>query len=363
MAHFRQSWRYDRRQPVHANTSPKLCSKPPTNRWRSVQLGLLCAAALQLSPLSALAQDPNQSALAEELFNRGRALMAADDLPAACAALAESQRLDPAVGTLLNLAVCHERQGRLASAWSEFLQVASAAERDQQRDRAQFARRKADELEPRIQKLELVVPAQVASIQELRIRLDEHELGRAAWSNPIPLDPGEHSIELQAPGYQPHSTKFSIGESQPPLQLQLPPLEAEAETQPEATSQPATAAPPAQQGARGETQRVVGYGLAGAGVVGLGLAGYFGIRAMGHKNDRDRYCDDDNVCSARGVLLDQDARDAASAANVAAAVGAVLIGGGLTILLLSPSEDDSPALAASVNPTLDRSQLVLSGQF
>lgn len=344
---------------MHVNSSPNLCSKPPTCRWRTAQLGLLCAAALQLSTLPALAQDPNQSALAEELFNRGRALMAADDLPAACAALAESQRLDPAVGTLLNLAVCHERQGRLASAWSEFLQVASAAERDQQLDRAKFARRKADELEPRIQKLELLVPSQVTSIQDLRIRLDEHELGRAAWSNPIPLDPGEHSIDLQAPGYRPYSTKFSIGESQPPLQLQLPQLEAE----PEASSPLPVPATPARQQRRGETQRLVGYGLTGAGVIGLGLAGYFGIRAMGYKNDRDRYCDDGNVCSERGVMLDEDARDAASAANVAAAVGAVLIGGGLTVLLLSPSEDEATAVAASVNTAPGRSQLVLSGQF
>jgi hypothetical protein len=58
------------------------------------------------------------SAAAEALFREGRDAAKHGDLETACADFAESQRLDPAPGTLLNLAECEEKLGRVASACS-----------------------------------------------------------------------------------------------------------------------------------------------------------------------------------------------------------------------------------------------------
>src|SRR5271154_3787145 len=92
-------------------------------------------------PATAAADEPSpaNTVLAETLFREGKELMAAKQFDAACPKLAESNRLDPGIGTLLALALCHEGEGRIASAWIEFTDVL-AATADTRPDRALVAR-------------------------------------------------------------------------------------------------------------------------------------------------------------------------------------------------------------------------------
>src|SRR5260221_7312921 len=80
---------------------------------------------------------PGDQPMAQALFEEARALMNSQHVEEACLKFAESQRLDPASGTLLNLAVCHEKQGRTATAWSEYNDVVATArpEPNPQRER------------------------------------------------------------------------------------------------------------------------------------------------------------------------------------------------------------------------------------
>jgi len=81
---------------------------------RTTFIGVLSIAITSLVPRAAFAQgntDRETAAKAEALFRNAKDADARGDLTMACAGFAESQRLDPAVGTLLNLADCEARSG------------------------------------------------------------------------------------------------------------------------------------------------------------------------------------------------------------------------------------------------------------
>src|SRR5450432_3403221 len=82
----------------------------PTRFFLALPIGLATMAA----PSFARADD---SAAAQALFDQGKKAMAALNYAEACPKLEESYRLQEALGTLLNLADCYQRQGKLASAW------------------------------------------------------------------------------------------------------------------------------------------------------------------------------------------------------------------------------------------------------
>src|SRR3954466_12769231 len=71
---------------------------------------------------AALAQPAG--AQAEVLFRQGRDLLTAGKVAEACSAFEESEKLQPAVTTRLNLAGCREKLGELATAWGMFLDAA-----------------------------------------------------------------------------------------------------------------------------------------------------------------------------------------------------------------------------------------------
>src|SRR5256885_331196 len=77
--------------------------------------------------------------LATQLFKEGRTLVDQGKYAEGCRKLEESQRLDPGGGPLLNLALCHEKEGRPASAGTEFPEALGLARKDDRPQRAEIA--------------------------------------------------------------------------------------------------------------------------------------------------------------------------------------------------------------------------------
>src|SRR5579872_6900411 len=121
----------------------------------------LAGATLAASP-AARAQAPagmSDKVAAEALFEDGRRMVAAGNFADACPKFADSQRLDPSAGTLLNLASCYEKLGRTATAWATYREAASAANATGRTEYVQTAQRHAEALATNLARLTISVAA------------------------------------------------------------------------------------------------------------------------------------------------------------------------------------------------------------
>jgi hypothetical protein len=327
----------------------------------------------------------DDQALATALFHEGRTLMSAGRTAEACPKLEESQRLDPSGGTLLNLALCHEQEGRLARAWSEFNDALALARVGGRRDRALAAEEHVRALAPRLSKLTIVVPAGAAADQ-LRVECDGRELRPGAWSTAMPVDGGEHVVRATAPGRESFTTTVVVGGESDAQTVEIPVLAAAA---PPAAAAPAAAAsqrakppapvPPAEivatapagpatpsvtPGRTPSVRRTLGYVLGGAGLGQLVVAGYFGWRAFDRNRTSDDLCPSDPSCTSRGASLSDDAGRAADVATVLTITGIATIAGGVYLLMTSPKRSASVP-PAEPNLALDISKrgVMVGGRF
>jgi hypothetical protein len=162
--------------------------------------------------------------MAESLFREGKRLSGEHKYAEACPKFEESFKLDHGLGTLLNLASCHESDGKPATAWAEFSEAMSQAKRQGDADRAQLAEDHMKALEPKLGHVSVSL-APGASIPGLVIKFDSSELSQAALGVQIPVDPGKHLLEATAPGKQSYSQTFETPAAATVLAVTVPALQ------------------------------------------------------------------------------------------------------------------------------------------
>jgi hypothetical protein len=190
-------------------------ARSPPHPWRTAPVLVV----LLTTGARAYAQGTDSIA-AESLFEEGRELMQAGDYAHACPKLEASQRLDPGVGTLLNLGDCLEKSGQTASAWVRFREAASAAVSAGQREREIIARDRVEALAPRLCRMRINVGAGAVEPGGA-VERDGVLVDRAVWGQAIPVDPGPHTLRASAPGKRPWSAVANLDGSACPGTTQI----------------------------------------------------------------------------------------------------------------------------------------------
>lgn len=320
---------------------------------------LLGLVGLLMAPRSAWAQATASDA--DRLFHEGRELLKQGHLEEACDKLAQSQRLDPSSGTLMNLAHCHEQLGKFASAFEEFSLAAQLAASRGAAQREAEARRRAAALEPRLSYLVVRV---VKTVPELKVECNGNQVEQSALGHPLPVDPGVQALRATAPGHLEWTLSLTI--TQPgELVVEVPQLTPESvvgpprpdsppvrpEPQPRAAELPPAEAPQA----RGLPPTF--WIAAGTGVVAAGIATVAGVMSLASYDEADSLCGAPHEnCSPDAMSARHRAETQATVSNIATGTAVVAVGVGVYLFVTSrhaaPKAGLSSAGRLASTPTL-----------
>ncbi len=273
-------------------------------------------------------------AVAQRSFDEARALFGAGKTAEACERFAQSQHLDPKLGTLLNLAICHEKLGKVASAWSEFHDARSIATAGALKERVQFADEHLATLAPLLSYLRVRMDAETRAGGP-SVRLDGEPVDPAALDTEIPVDPGDHQVVVTSrdgrswKGAAHTARTDKVVVSVPHL---VPPV---------------AKAPPA-----GPAKEPASHGRRTAGLVTMGaslavgaVGGVFGFMAISARKDAEAACAANQCADGRakndaGMTYAWTSNALLGVAGLALITGAVLffsdLGGSRTTVSLGP---------------------------
>lgn len=273
---------------------------------------------------SAQAQPANRAA-ADAAFKQGRDLFKAGKFAEACAQFAKSQQLDPAHGTLFNLAQCSERTGRLATAAAAYRELVA---HDANAQRKATAEKRLQQLAPRVPKL---VAKLMAQPDGLVLELVGDEGTRPIGANvPVEVDLGDYNVVARAPGYATFTRHVKIDQEAQTITLgiALKPI----------TSAPVAAVP----GKPARSRRaLIGIGAVATGGAALIAGGIFGALARSTWSDAKDMCGG-TTCTTpaeldRANALGDRARTRATLSTAFIAGGAALAAVGAYLWITAPA--------------------------
>lgn len=237
---------------------------------RAVRLRILVIACLCASATIASAETDVEKA--DRLFQEGREHLKNSKYAQACDAFEESQRLDPQLGVLFNLASCREKTGKLATALELYRELART---DTNEERRKAAEGFAASIGPRVPKLVVKVDAAPA----LSIAIDGKDMSPMRGLG-VPVDLGKHVVIVRATGFQDYTREVIVREEKKVIEVPvtLSPVGAAAQGPLPALDQ---AQPPPETTAR-PTSSKVRYGkiavIGGGALTAIGLG--FGAAAL-----------------------------------------------------------------------------------
>lgn len=302
-------------------------------------------------PVASAASAENRAAARQHL-KRAQDLKKQGQLAESCHHLEEVERLDPKLPTLIELAECTERQGKLVEAqalWSLARDRAKHDEKPQSRARAES---RLAAVQKRVAHLTLQLTSVPAGAQ---VVCDDVVLEPASLTGALPLNPGAHVVVVKLAGHDDakYSVTLAAGDKQTlPIaagpvtatRTSLPPASPSAPALPPSPAAPPPptkeisppSEPPAQAATSwwsGERKAGVVFGVAGIAALGAGSALYFVANRAAEKE---------------GSLV--DTRRSLGAISIVS--GGVLLLSGVVVLAGASSEQAPQHARLMLTPTL-----------
>jgi hypothetical protein len=288
---------------------------------------------------SSLPRDP---ATAEALFRQGRQALEAKNYREACPKFAESQRLEPAAGTLMNLATCEEKVGKLASAWQHWKEAIDALPPND--DRISFARSRVNDLEKKLPRLRVNLIGGAGKVFR-----DEIELGPASQGAMLPVDPGPHVVTVQLEGRLPEKVTVDVAEGEEKqIDVHPGPIDPHAnDSRAQLTAKP--------------RPRTLGWVVGGIGVAGVGAAAVSGLMLVNQRSKVETLCPDKSCTTQEGVDAAAMGKTLLVVNTAGWIVGAVGLGLGAYLVLSPSSSRVTTALVPAASP--EGASLACVGSF
>jgi hypothetical protein len=287
------------------------------------------------------------------LFEEGLKELKAGNFDKACASLKKSNQLHPDSGTRGSLARCYEKQGKVASAWSLWVDLSKTAPKHLRPDAAT----NATKLEPRLPKYMLKLGP---GVPQVAITID----GEATEAKPgiaVPIDPGKYVLEANADGYGGWKFEFTAVEGKTE-EITIPAMEPLLVKEPIRPKPPIVDEKPTPKSSR----KKIGIAMVGVGGALVITGGVFGVIARGRNNDAKDICGGDiDACDPARIGEAQDKIDGArSAGNISTitmiAGGAALVTG-IVLVVTTPTVKRGVAITPSIGN--DSAGVVFSGGF
>jgi len=320
---------------------------------------------------SAWAQSAADKATARALAEDAQDALEAKDYKKALDKFARANALYPAPTLALGFTRAQVGMGQLVAAsenYNRIIREGAGADAPAAFKKA-VTKAKAElrALEKRIPKAVIVVKGPETS-DSVVVQLDGESFPSAALGVKRPVDPGKHELTASAPGFAQSKKTFEVAEGKTvDVEIVLsegaavvaPPPVGEGDDSSEQPDEPTPDQPDDEGG--GGWMTPVGFVALGLGGVGLVVGGVTGALAIGERSELTDNCDG-NRCSSDDADTLDDYRLMGTLSTVGFVAGGILAAGGITLLILAPS-DDGGADSASVSPYIGPGELGVVGRF
>lgn len=158
------------------------------------------------------AATPEGRAAAKQHLARAEELKKQGKLAAACAELAEVERLDSKLPTLLELAECTESAGKLVEAEALWAAARDRAKKDEKPQSRARAESRLAAVQRRVARLTLQLAPHASP--GAQVLLDDVALDPASLGGALPVNPGEHVVVVKLAGRDDAKYPVKLGDGQ-----------------------------------------------------------------------------------------------------------------------------------------------------